>query len=272
MASSLTEQQIKEMLDHMKGSDSVELKLTVPDTNIGSTAVLLGMDPLEAEIRQIVFFDTPDLSLNQVGLVVRARRIQGGAGDTVVKLRPIHPDDLPPEMSASQNVKVEVDAMPRGFVCSASMKGLATAAAVRSVTIGESAIKRLFSKEQRVLFRSRAPEGLKLNDLAILGPINILKLVFEPTGLKRKFVAELWLYPDGSRLLELSTKCPPSKAFQVAAECREYIAQKGIDLTAEQQPKTNRALKYFSAQYKKAEEARQAASAADQTLSGQDQA
>ena len=37
-------------------------------------------------------------------------------------------------------------------------------------------------------------------------------------------VAELWLYPDGSRILELSTKCPPAEAFQVAAEARAYLA------------------------------------------------
>ena len=113
---------------------------------------------------------------------------------------------------------------------------------------------------------------MKLNDLAILGPINILKLVFEPTGLKRKFVAELWLYPDGSRLLELSTKCPPTEGLPGRRRMPRISHSKGIDLTAEQQPKTSRALKYFSAQNKKAEEARQAASAADQTLSGQDQA
>ncbi len=46
------------------------------------------MDPLEAEIRQVVFFDTPDLALSEAGVVVRARRMQGGGGDTVIKLRP----------------------------------------------------------------------------------------------------------------------------------------------------------------------------------------
>jgi hypothetical protein len=32
----------------------------------------------------------------------------------------------------------------------------------------------------------------------------------------------------------------------VATECRIYLSKHGIDLTAEQQPKTNKALKYFS--------------------------
>ena len=47
----------------------------------------------------------------------------------------------------------------------------------------------------------------------------------------RKLVAELWLYPDNSMILELSTKCAPSEAFQVAAETRAFLAQHGVDLS-----------------------------------------
>lgn len=252
MATELTEKQVEEVFELLKGSDSVELKVTVPDSDIRSTADLLGMDPLNAEIRQVVFFDTPDLTLSQAGVVVRARRIQGGGGDTVVKLRPVKPDNLSLETRRAVTVKVELDVMPRGFVCSASMRGKASAAEIRSVILGDEKIPSLFSKEQSEFFRSYAPQGLKIGDLAILGPISLLKLLFEPKALQRKFVAELWLYPDGSRILELSTKCTPSNAFQVAAETRNFLSQHGIDLTAEQQPKTTKALKYFSSLQKKA--------------------
>jgi hypothetical protein len=85
-----------------------------------------------------------------------------------------------------------------------------------------------------------------MRDLSVLGPITLLKLKFSPKNLGRAMVAELWLYPDGSRILELSTKCPPSEAFQVAAVTRAYLADHGIDLTAEQQTKTKTALKYFA--------------------------
>jgi len=251
MTVNLTEKQVEELFALLKGSDSVELKVTVPDSDIRSTADLLDMDPLDAELRQVVFFDTPDLTLSQAGVVVRARRLQGGGGDSAVKLRPINPDNLSPEIRKSVTFKVEVDAMPRGFVCSASMRGKSTSADIRRVILKESKIASLFTKEQREFYRSHAPEGLKLSDLAILGPINIMKLLFEPKALSRKFVAELWFYPDGSRILELSTKCTPANAFQVAAETRNFIVQHGIDLTAEQQPKTNKALKYFSSLQKK---------------------
>ena len=50
----------------------------------------------------------------------------------------------------------------------------------------------------------------------------------------------MWLYPDGSRILELSTKAAPSEAFQVAAEARAYLSQVGVDLGGAQEPKTER--------------------------------
>jgi hypothetical protein len=61
-------------------------------------------------------------------------------------------------------------------------------------------------------------------------------------------VAELWLYPDGSRIFELSTKCLPSEAFQVGVESRAYLESQGLDLSAEQQTKTKTALEFFAAE------------------------
>lgn len=228
------------------GADSVELKLTVPDHRLRSAADALDLDPLAAEIRQVVFFDTPSLDLNKAGLVVRARRIQGGAGDTVVKLRPIDPSDLDPSLRASGAVGVEVDAMPGGFVCSASMKGKATAKSVRKVAKGQSELKSLLSTAQKQFYHSHAPDGLKLSQLSVLGPINIFKLKFGPAELGRKMVAELWLFPDGTRTLELSTKCGTDEAFQVAVETSAFLAERGIDLEAEQATKTKTALEFFA--------------------------
>jgi hypothetical protein len=234
----------------MKHSDSVELKLTIADSAVRSTVDALGMDPLEAEIRQVVFFDTPDLALSKAGVVVRARRMQGGGGDTVIKLRPVNPATLSSEVRQSASVKVEVDAMPKGFVCSASMKGKTKADDVRAVILGKMKIRDLFTKEQRDFYNANAPDGLKLSALSVLGPITLMKLEFQPDGLKRNFVAELWMYPDGSRILEISTKAPPEGAFDLVARTRAFMKKKGLDLTAEQQPKTNRALKHFSDQLK----------------------
>ena len=67
-------------------------------------------------------------------------------------------------------------------------------------------------------------------------------------------VAELWTYPDGSRILELSTKCEPSSAFAVAAEARAFLVERGIDVTGVQQTKTKTALEYFAQELRDQEE------------------
>ncbi len=234
------------MLELIRDADSVELKLTIHETARASTARALGVDPLDAQVRQVFFFDTPELALNAAGVVVRARRRQGEEGDTVVKLRPVVPNDLPAELRTSSSFNVEVDAMPGGFVCSASFKGVADNAAILETAQGTRPIRKLFSKEQRAFYAAHAPNGIDLDSLSVLGPISILKVKLEPDGFGRRLVGELWMYPDGSAIVELSTKCRPNEAFQVAAEARAFLHSHGVDLSAEQQTKTKTALEFFS--------------------------
>ncbi len=246
----LSDEELVHVLELAKQSDSVELKLTVPESGQRATVRALDLDPLEAQIRQVFFFDTPDLTLNGAGLVARARRIQGKGADTVVKLRPVDPDALPSELRESPSLVVEVDAMPGGYVCSATLKSKADAVRVREAAAGERPIRKLFSKEQRAYFEAHAPDGITLDDLSVLGPIFVLKLNFVPSELKRRMVAELWLYPDGSRILELSTKCTATDAFQVAAEARAFLTSKGVDVSGAQQTKTKTALQFFAKELK----------------------
>ena len=89
-------------------------------------------------------------------------------------------------------------------------------------------------------------DGIELDDLVMLGPINVHKLKFTPGEFGHRLVAELWTYPDGSRLLELSTKCGTNEAFEVTARTRVFLASHGIDLLAEQQTKTKTALEFFA--------------------------
>jgi hypothetical protein len=247
-----SDEEIARLLELIKDSDSVELKLTVPESHVRSTAASLGMDPLDAQIRQVFFFDTPDLTLDKHGLVVRARRIQGKGGDSAVKLRPVVPAELPGKLRRSPSFRVEVDALPGGFVCSGAMKNTVDPAEVRSVVAGERPLRKLFSKEQRNLFAAHAPEEVALDDLSVLGPIFVLKLRFTPKELGRRVVAEIWLYPDGSRVLELSTRCATNEAFEVAAETRAFLAGRGVDLLGKQQTKTRKALRYFAGEVQRA--------------------
>jgi hypothetical protein len=244
----LSDKDLAKLLALTKRGDSVELKLTVAISERSRSAAALGVDPLDAQIRQVFFFDTADLTLYERGVVVRGRRVQKRGDDTVVKLRPVVPSELPAKLRRSRNFGVEVDAMPGGFVCSGSMKRALAKPRVRDVVLGTRPVSKLFSKEQRSLYAAHAPYGLELDDPSILGPISVLKLKFSPEGYARKLVSELWLYPDNSMILELSTKCAPGEAFQVAAETRAFLTERGVDLTGEQETKTKKALEYFSKQ------------------------
>jgi hypothetical protein len=240
----------EQLVGLIKACDSVELKLTIPEPAQLTTARALGLDPLQAELRQVFFFETPDLALDKAGVVVRARRSQKKGDDTVVKLRPVVPAELPKPLRRSPSFGVELDASPQGYVVSGSLKGAPTTGDVRQAMLGSRPVRKLFSKEQQELFAQHAPAGIALDDLAMLGPLLVLKLKTVPEGFDRKLVAEMWLYPDGSRILELSTKAVPSEAFQVAAEARAYLTARGVDLGADQATKTKSALEFFAKELK----------------------
>ena len=241
----LNTDQFAELMELVKGSKSVELKLTIPSESMRAALLALGLDPLDGQIRLVTFFDTPDLTLNKAGVVVRCRRIQGKGADSVVKLRPVVPDELPAKLRALETFGVEVDAMPGGFVCSASFKGVADAASTKLVSLGQAPIRKSFNKDQRAFYKAHAPEGLGLDDLSVLGPIFVVKVPFTPVELAHKLVVEMWLYPDGSRILELSTKCAPHDLLDVVTNVRHYLIERGIDRQGEQQTKTKRALEFF---------------------------
>lgn len=246
VAPRLTDDQLRELLALAKGADSIELKLTVPAAGRRSALRALALDPLNTHIRQVFFFDTPDLSLNQQGIVLRARRIQGKGDDSVVKLRPVQPEALPEEWRQSPAMVVEVDAMPGGFVCSATLKGRPAPGVTRAVHLGEAPIRKLFNKDQKAFLDAHTEGTVDIDALSLLGPIFVLKQTFVPVDLARRVVAELWFYPDGSQILELSTKCAPGEMMQVATETRLYMGALGITLQAAQETKTKSALQFFA--------------------------
>ena len=220
LAKPVSQEGLLEILKLAKGSTSIELKLSVPDTGKRAALKSIGLDPVEAQPRQAFFFDTPDLDLYRAGVVVRARRIQGGDGDTVIKLRPVDPATIDPELRRSASFKIEVDVMPGGFVCSASFKGVCTGQEVLDVTSGKLPLRKLFSRGQRAFFDAHAPAGITMDKLVLLGPTFLLKAKHYAKDFDRPITVEMWLYPDGSRILEISTKCLPKEAFHPSSTSR----------------------------------------------------
>ncbi len=242
----LNDARIAEARSLFKDADSVELKMTVADGDRYSAITALGLDVLDAELRQVVFFDTPDLTLDNAGIIVRARRARK-SGDSVIKLRPLAPATVPSRLRHSSSFKIEVDVTPGGVVCSGSLKADADNGDIKKVLAGNRPVHKLFSHEQRALFAKHAPDGLDMDTLIPFGPINVarLKLTLKMSA-GHDAVAELWFFPDSSRILELSTKCERDETFQVLAEGRAMLLGRGIQYAAEQQTKTHQALEYLS--------------------------
>jgi hypothetical protein len=69
-----SDEELGRLLALMTDSDSVGLKVTVPESDHRSAVASLGLDTLEAQIRQISFFYTTDLAVGGAGVVARARR------------------------------------------------------------------------------------------------------------------------------------------------------------------------------------------------------
>ena len=228
----------------LKDVGSVEIKLVAPIHTHRATIAKLGIDPIETEIRQVYFFDTPNLDLNKAGVVVRARRIQGGSGDTVVKLRPVDPAEIDQELRRSASFKTEIDVVPGGFVCSGCSRDAARRRRRRTRSAARCRWTRCLEGAAGVLQQAR-PEGRRTSAARDLRPTFVLKARKWIKRLDRRLVVEMWLFPDGSRNLEITVKSEPSEAFQVAQEAKEFFKDIGIGLSADQQTKTRAAMQFF---------------------------
>jgi hypothetical protein len=242
----LSAHQLEAVVRMLPAVDSVELKATVAHAERRMAVARLGIDPMKAQLRQVSFFDTPDLQLFDRGVVVRLRRIQGGSGDAVVKLRPVAPGVIETDLREAEGFGVEIDAMPGGFVCSARLRAEVSDKVLRHVTRRGAPLRRALTRAQREFYADNAPAGVDLDDLVMLGPVTVLKARFTPDGSTRRMVAELWLYPDAPQILELSVKAAPEEALDVAAQTRAVLAAHDVDLDAPQQAKTRTALEYFA--------------------------
>ncbi len=88
---------------------------------------------------------------------------------------------------------------------------------------------------------------MTIDDLAVMGPIFVLKLRTLSEGFPRKLVTELWLYPDG----RTSSSCRPSarRARRSRSPSRARPTWPArVDLGGKQQTKTKTALEYFAGQ------------------------
>ena len=243
----LTPDQLEELQTLLVGADSVELKLTVPDADQRSAVQALEIDPLEAEIRQVFFFDTPDLGSTRPGSspgpgASRARsttRWSSSARSCRASCR--RPPQVP-EGSGSRSTRCRAASSARRRSRREAARPERCAGAGARAAAGSSS-----PRSSGPSSRSTPRTALELDDLSILGPILVLKLKFAPQGSTASWSPSCGSTPTARG----SSSCPPSaaeEAFEVAARDRAFLEHRGVDLSGEQQTKTKTALEFFSAE------------------------
>lgn len=66
-----------------------------------------------------------------------------------------------------------------------------------------------------------------------------------PDDLDRTLLIKQWTFPDGFRILELSTRCPPEATLRAAAQMAAVLRACGVALTGPRQTKTRAMLDFF---------------------------
>jgi hypothetical protein len=237
----LPPRKLDRLLDSARRADHVELKLVVPADAHEATCTSLGVDFADASARQVYYLDTSDLQLEQRGVVARIRSFERRCDDSVVKLRPFIPGKLPARVRRSKRLGVEIDAMPGRFVRTAAIGRRLGKQQVRKTLRDGLPLRALFTAEQLSLL----PGRVSIDDLRLFGPVDVRRVKVFPQGADFRLAVERWTYPDGSGILELSTRCAARSAVRVAAQLASVLRAYEIDLTGRQQTKTRTTLSYF---------------------------
>jgi len=227
------------------GAARVEIKVTILDQEREKAIQALGLDLARAEARSIFFFDSPRLGLFNAGVILRARQIDGKPDDSTVKIRPVDPKTLDPQWLAADGFKLEADAAGDKVVRSASLTAVQGKDEIQQVFLRKRKINKLYTPKQEQFLAAFHPAAIALDDLAVMGPIPVLRESVKHPSMTYGITAESWRLPDGTELLELSIKCQCQEAGVARKIFEGFLVGLGLDPHGAQETKTRRALMCF---------------------------
>ncbi len=229
------------------GVDAIEVKVTIPDSQIDGALTRYNLTVDNDEERYIYFFDTPGLDLLKAGVIARARRIVGDQHDSTVKFRPVLPAEVSKDWAKLEGFKLEADASEKGVVKSASLTMPVEKGLIKKVLAGEKPFRDLFTKEQSKFLEAVGGQTIDFDTLTIFGPLEARRWKFEDSACPWRVTAELWKREDGARLMEASIKSPGCHAAVAIAGFLAFLAEVGAEQDLEQQTKTRWALDHYAA-------------------------
>ena len=141
---------------------------------------------------------------------------------------------------------MELDVLPDVAIWSASIKRRLRPGQLLESIGQRHPAQRLLSTRQRALIHTAADDGIDVDDLVALGPVNVVRLT--SGEFENRIDVESWIHPDGSQVVELSVKCPPTRSRRVAAALRELIADRRIAMSRQQTTKTQIVMQHVASQ------------------------
>jgi len=242
----MSAQQVKTEVQIDPAIGAVEIKITARIEDEDLILEYLKRSELEPESRTIYFFDTPELALFDVGVVLRARK-RPGEDDSTVKLRPVDPARIPINWVKTEGFEIEMDRVGDREVVSAKLSAAQTEGEIDAVIAGERPLRKLFSKKQEQLVAEFGPAAITWDDLGPMGPIAVSKWKVGFDDFDHEIVVERWKLPDKSDLVELSIKVEPGAATKASDDFLSFLEQRGLVIEDDQQTKTRGALTFFTA-------------------------
>jgi hypothetical protein len=229
-------------LDEVPRPDSVEIKVVVADDSNGDALADIAVSVRSAHRRRVHLIDTHGSDLRTRGVVVRLRSA-GRSADAVVKWRPrpaLRPSrsDLAWWRRDFPHLRTELDALPDAFAWSAAIEHGVHRYDLADVVAGDRSAVSILSREQRRLIRAVAP-GVELEQLRPLAPVQVVRSRLEGTHTASHVVVEIWRWPDGAEIVELSTTCGPRRATAAASELAQVLARCGLSPSRCQRLKTD---------------------------------
>jgi hypothetical protein len=225
----------------------VELRFVVADELRRPALDALGVDPLRARVGQLFLLDSPALVLTSQGVTVQALRVQGRAGRVTVTHRHLPPSRVPAAVRTAPTFTADVEVVPGGFVCSATLGGRAKDEQVRRTARGRAPVARLVTEEQRHFSAPHNADPPGFGNLVMLGPLHLVQHKAHLLELDRPLRVRHWFFPDGSRRVELSAACSPDEAFAVARAVKDCLASRGLELVGDQETAIRRTLVHLVA-------------------------
>jgi hypothetical protein len=235
----------------VSGANSIEIKATIPESQVDSTLARFGLAIANDQERYIYFYDTADLDLNKAGIITRSRRVVGDQHDSTVKFRPVVPDQVSAKWRTFPDFKIEADASEKGVVKSASFSMPVRKGVIKRIAAGDLKIAELFTKDQQAFLLGMANRNVDFSKMLVFGPLRAHRWKFEDPGCPWPITAEVWVREDGARLMEASIKAPVVQAAAALAGFMAFLAEFGAERDMEEQAKTRWALEYYAAKVRK---------------------